>query len=584
MTKSERFARLFRGYTQRYGRYDISDEQIIGGKKVQGVAQTVSEELRIDSYITHLKGEVGIGVIPLTHDNLVHFAAIDIDLYKREDQQLKKLTHEDVALLLFETPLVVTKSKSSGIHVWLFSEKGVPAQLAVDYLKTKSSELGASGSEIFPKQTKRLSKDDVGNWINLPYFGKKRLCVFPVYNEDTKKYTYIDLKTTEFLDVAEGCAKKVTTEWLEDQNKLPVSQRGNSSKSELWFDGPPCLQKLIAGEPHKEKAIHARFNKGEITNDQYRKQLAAIKPQLEDGGRNNAFLNVGIYLRRRLNEHDPDAVLDREGTASLIDEIETVHGNWRVETGNSGIKSEIRLIGRQAAKGKWGYSCSKEPLQSNCDRRLCLKRKFGIGTAINDVAQDITGFTIINTKEKQYYMNIGDYRVYVPNTSALLSQARFMEIVVNATNRMWKKMQESQYSDLMDKLLKDADIIEGPADSDHESIILDALVEFIHSKKQQRGKNDNAFFTGRVIISKDGKEAWLKLSQFVDFLRSRGYRKEQYENRSVAYTLRHVFNFRSKSTTVANKSTKVYIVDLEALDNMVEFDIDNEESNKINSN
>ena len=41
-------------------------------------------------------------------------------------------------------------------------------------LKNLSATLGFAGTEIFPKQTKLIGADDVGSWLNLPYFGETR--------------------------------------------------------------------------------------------------------------------------------------------------------------------------------------------------------------------------------------------------------------------------------------------------------------------------------------------------------------------------------------------------------------------------
>ena len=58
----ERFAKLFRGYTGRYGRYDITGEAA-HEEKVAGRARTVDEMITQTEYDAHVEGTVGIGVI-----------------------------------------------------------------------------------------------------------------------------------------------------------------------------------------------------------------------------------------------------------------------------------------------------------------------------------------------------------------------------------------------------------------------------------------------------------------------------------------------------------------------------------------
>lgn len=573
--KAQRFSELFSGFTARYGRYDLPNDNVAEGEKAAGVARTVDREITLNDYSQHVLGRVGIGVIPLREDNRVNFAAIDIDLYKRQEQQARKLRHEDVALALFETPLVVTRSKSNGIHVWLFSSSSVNAQLAVDYLQMQASALGAAGSEVFPKQTKRIRAEDIGNWINLPYFGASRRVVYPIFDEQKKTYSYPDLSLEKFLDIAENASQRITDSWLHERTKVGVSQRGNNKEGRLWHDGPPCLQKLIAGEPEKRNAIETKFTRGDITKDQRDKQIAFSRPQLQEGNRNVTFFNTAIYLRRRLNPNDPDSSLDSEDEKTLYETLIDVHTDWRHEVDNEGIRHELKTIAKQVSKGKWSYSCTKEPLKEFCNRKLCLKRRFGIGTATNDISTSIDGFTIVNTRDKQYFMNVNGVRVYIPNPETLLSQTRFAVIILNDTNMVWKRLQDNAYTEMITNLIANADIIAGPPDSDHVSITLNCLDEFVRSKKIIKdGKRDNQIFTGRVLLDKDETVALFKLDQFLEYLRSRGHRGEHFTTKRVANTLVQEFKAEYKNTTIAGRHIRPYQIEIAQLDKLVARDLE----------
>ena len=577
MSNGERFARLFRGYTARYGRYDME-----GGAtpetKIAGKAKTVDRPITIQDYADHVAGKVGIGVIPLQGEpkapGFVNFAAIDIDVYKAETQAARNLTHADVALTLLETPLIVTKSKSGGIHVWLFSEAGVSAKAATAYLQMKAAELGVAGTEVFPKQNERHSDEDVGNWINLPYFGDTRQAVIP-----HKSGSVVDFKSPtleEFLDIAEATSKEVTDEWLEAHTKAPTNQRVTGDAKPRWLDGPPCLQALVAGFPERVSAIRKRFEKGEITQDQMDKQIAYTVPQLREGARDNTFLQVAIYLRRRLSPHDPDGPLTDEQKKQLLADLHDAHNTWgRAVFGREqwddpegrgpnvyGIASELDRIAKQAAKGKWGYSCTKEPLKGFCDRRKCYSRKFGVGTAPSDAAFVISGFTIVNTADKQYYMNVGEHRIHIPDVSSLLSQNEFSKIVTNSTNRVWPTMPDPKFKQMMDELLQKADVIEGPPDSDRNSIVLDALDEFVHMRKTDESKAIQ-FFSGRVLWSADNTTAMFKFDQFMAFLASKGLR---YSSNQIAHMLVNEFDVEARGNThIGNKQGRPYVVHLARL-------------------
>jgi hypothetical protein len=518
MDSAERFARLFRGFTARFGRYDISDA-FNSGEKVSGRARTVDEKISLKNYRDHLAGQTGIGVIPLREDNRVNFAAIDIDVYKQEEKKNRNLTHEDVALALSDTPLIVTRSKSGGIHIWLFSRESVCARLATDYLQAQAYILGVSGTEVFPKQTERAASSDVGNWINLPYFGETRKAIIP--NKVNGVYEFIEADLEQFLDIAEMASEVVTDDWLIENTRIPSSQRNSTETTKMWFDGPPCLQSLVVGHPERVEVIERKFKRGEITEDQYKKQLAFTKPQLTAGARDHVFLNVAHYLRRRMNEHNQDAALSEEEVAKLEKELIKVHTQWTVVSGDPDKERDLTRLARQAGKGKWGYSCTKEPLKSFCNRKLCMRRKFGVGTVQNDETA-ITGFTIVMSSERQYFLTVNDKRVHIPDARTLYNQNMFAQEILNQTDRMWRTMQDAKYRDMIDALLADADKIDPPPDSDTFSIGLNALNDFVHDRKIAKGQNDAALHQGRVIWSEDETTAIFRLDQFIAYLRSRG--------------------------------------------------------------
>lgn len=565
MSNAERFARLFRGYTKRYGRFDLTSDAVPEQKRA-GSAKTIDNELTFEEYKKHVEGSVGIGVIPLTDDNLVHFCSLDIDVYKLADQRTQNLTHEDIAVALADDPLLVTRSKSNGIHVWLFSEQGVVASIATRYLEGVAARLGVTGCEIFPKQTERVNEQDVGNWINLPYFGESRNAVIP--DEEKGLVSLVEATLSQFLDVAENIAGSVTDEWLVEHTRLPPNQRdGLTNDLPLWMDGPPCMQTLLVGHPEKRDAIKKKLERGEITDEQFTKQMAFTNPQLAEGGRNEAFFNVGIYLRRRMFERDPDREPTEADRRALTEQLADANLEWARMSGEAGLKSsELSTIAKQAFKGKWGYACTKHPLKPFCNRRLCVKRKFGVGTSLQDVGLKINGFTVIDTEQKQYAFNVDGKRVYLPDVDTLLSQSAFGKAVTNATDRIWPTMHEPKYRELISNLLANADHIAGPRDVDTRSVLLSTLHEFVHSKKILKGQNDASIVSGRVVWV-DELEAWFTMGEFVMFATNRGIQEPR---RVIGRYLRDDFGIESRgNTTLGGMQIRPYVVNLAKLEMLI---------------
>src|ERR1700742_1392829 len=103
-----KFSQLFRGYTNRFGSFEIPPGQPTGKQK--GVAKTHPGPLIRACYSDHLRGKKGLGIIPLLDDNeTATFGCIDIDKYPMDFKKLEK----DCA----DIPVTITKSKSGGAHV-----------------------------------------------------------------------------------------------------------------------------------------------------------------------------------------------------------------------------------------------------------------------------------------------------------------------------------------------------------------------------------------------------------------------------------------------------------------------------------
>lgn len=245
-----KFSTLFEGAERGYGLYEVTGTKTPEGKRV-GNAATKDGVVTVEMWEDHLNGKIRLGVIPIKADSTVRFGAIDVDVYDGLD-------HRKIAQTIqkFSLPLVVTRSKSGGAHMWCFAKEPVSAASMQKKLKDIAALLGYGECEIFPKQTKILAeRGDKGNWINMPYQGGTRGMCYGVRIDG-------EAMTLEaFLEYAEGI--KVTGEDLEK----PLTDK----PSEDYVDGPPCLQ-----------------------------HLAAVG--IPAGTRNNGLFAIAVYLRKAFPE------------------------------------------------------------------------------------------------------------------------------------------------------------------------------------------------------------------------------------------------------------------------------------------
>ena len=246
MDLAERFFRLLAGSNIAHGTFNVQNDRQRDGKK-QGQARILREPPTVDHWQKHLKGENGLGIIPIKANNHCHWGAIDIDVNNLDHSALIKQVEK------FKIPAIVCRSKSGGAHLYFFFPKEIAAADLQPKLVSIAALLGYAGSEVFPKQQEILvDRGDTGNFLNMPYFAGAR----------TTRYAYNDkgesLGPEDFLDFAEGR--------LIDPDQFLDLETEHKKAEEILPKGPPCLQQLAA-------------------------------QGFGEGGRNNALFNLGVYAR-----------------------------------------------------------------------------------------------------------------------------------------------------------------------------------------------------------------------------------------------------------------------------------------------
>ena len=233
---------LFAGLERAYGTYQLDGTSSDKGK-AKGKALTVQEPVTEELWQSHLDGNSGLGIVPIRDDNTVVFGVIDVDVYDLDlvalQKQIKKLG----------LPLILLRSKSGGAHLYVFLKSPMPAAEIRIVLSQWSAALGYPGIEVFPKQDELAGPEDVGNWINMPYFDHDRTVRYALFNGKS-------VTAEQFLKKANK--SKQDPSKLHDLYQPKVNAQG----------APPCLVTLFAqGFP--------------------------------DGSMNNALLNCGVYAKKR---------------------------------------------------------------------------------------------------------------------------------------------------------------------------------------------------------------------------------------------------------------------------------------------
>lgn len=416
----ERFAKLFRGNDRTFGKF-YPDGKDYGTHKIKprGV-ETLKRSPDINDFTDHLNGVEGIGIVPIMDDGYCWFGALDLDAHGDDTPDLDIIEIEKTVRSL-DLPLMVCRSKSGGVHLYLFGAEPIRASTMRAVLSKWSQQIGFGGCEVFPKQEALIRDNDGhmqnGNWINL--------CNFDHANENALRYCVEGGKRVSFgyfLDLAES--RRVTGAIL--------VEKGDDQHAEA----PPCIQKMISnGVP--------------------------------SGSRNEALYNLVIYLKQSHPETYKDKAFDLN---SRIFDSPLAHAEAK-KTINSASRRDYR------------YRCKEEPCRSYCNSSVCITRKFGITP--EEKGEMEMGSPPEFTALEKHLTNPVRWRIYVDGVGIYLTTAQLMdyrsirEAVADSLTKLIPPMKNDKWQAQLHLLMNEATVVEAPEEASTSGLIHSQLQAFM---------------------------------------------------------------------------------------------------------
>lgn len=419
MSLAKEFFDRFKGLDRAHGTYTIREKNV-QKNKMEGKAATVSTPPTVDLWKRHLDGEQGLGIIPITDDGHCYWGAIDIDEY---DLDLFKLVEEINAIKL---PLICCRTKSGGAHLYLFLKEAIDAKIVRSKLMEWAIALGYPNVEVFPKQVRLASREDCGNWLNMPYFA----------NEKTNRYALSKelkhLTSEEFLKYSVACSV--------DEIEL---QKITTTNNDDFDDAPPCLQHLCSrGFPK--------------------------------GTRNKGLFNLAVFAKQKY----PDEWKKK---------VEDFNLKYMQDPLNS---TEVLQTVKSVDRKTYFYTCNDSPISEVCSKQICLTRKYGIGNASDDLGVVINGLTKIDTAPPTWFVSVNGMRIEIENTDDLVSQMEFRKICVEKLNLLPNRIKQEVWERTIRNLLERVDIIEAPEDASSIGQLLHLVEEFILTRAQASTRDE----------------------------------------------------------------------------------------------
>ena len=302
------FMSLFKGNIHNYGLHDYNFSD---SEKEEGKNSTVKNKLlTAEEYKHHLNGKRGLGLIPINEENKCCLTVIDVDLYDEDFSPYIKAIESN------NFPLVPFRSKSGGLHIYMFFKTWVSVRTAIEVINKFITLLGIDllikrklnkVVEVLPKQYK-LNYGDVGSWINIPY-----------YDSEKSKQALIQSGKKLSLDKALLHIKK---------KRVSLNETTNLLKELPFHDAPPCLQTLYF-----------------------------LNPLEKNSGRNDFLFSFGVYLKQK------DENFFEQKLSDINDSMK-----WPID----GSELEKTIL-QSLRKKDYIYKCKTSPCIDFCNKNLCKR-------------------------------------------------------------------------------------------------------------------------------------------------------------------------------------------------------------------
>ena len=402
----EDFFRIFPGLNRAYGQFFITERK---GPKLDGYGKTVRESYEAKLWKEHLDGKTGLGVIPIDENNQCKWACLDVDDYSVDIEKISKQ--------FVKKNLIVCRSKSGGAHIFIFTKKPVSASSMINKLKDIVKRFGFVKYDLRPQQTQLLNKEDVGSWLNMPYFG----------GEQSDRYALYDGEVLT-PDLFVKWVDKFAVDSLDDID-LGFIEKLNKS-NEILPGGPPCLQELLSQGP------------------------------LGEGSRNNGLFNLGVYLRKRF----PDEWQEK------LEEYNDIHLDPPLKP------REFTSVLNSLDKKTYNYKCKDSPINAVCNRTKCLTREFGIND--EGTMPILNSITKILTNPPQYFLTLSEKKVGPLSSKQVYSFIDFKQVVFENLDMLLPKINDRLWTETVNDLMSRVISVEAPKDSSNEGRLLDLLERF----------------------------------------------------------------------------------------------------------
>ena len=476
----QKFIQIFNGLKRDYGYAEISNgykDTTTGKFKVKhGWA---GKPLTNIDYIQHLKGEKSIGIQPCDDEGMVCFGAIDIDSKAYQDFSPKKYLE---IIEKNKLPVIPVKSKSGGLHIYVHTKEKVKASFLRNFLDKLLYTLELKPTtEIYPKQTELGTGPDGtytnGNFINLPYYGKKERVAL---NLNGQEFTF-----DQYIQVVEANTK--TEQELNDFGDSHM-KKVLVGGAEEFTDGPPCLQKMS--------------------------QMYNQKNKMEDE-RDRFLYNYMVFAKKKYPDTWDKKVLDAAREYLLYDNV------W----GDKKVEEKIKSWKKPTA----GHTCEEDPIRNYCIKSECAKRKHGyMSDKVKKFPQLSALIRIDYQPEPEFRFTVHyndkeegerSKQVVARDVNYLMDMEKCRRLIASHTPIAPPRIKGDEFQTILDTLKQSETVQPPPPGTSPKELLKKYLEDHIYGVP---AVSDASFKSGSVLIE-DGF-AYFTMEVFFNYLKNKEWK------------------------------------------------------------
>ncbi len=427
-TDSQRFALLFKGKTNTYVRNELPKEKPEPGQKIKTKITNNEGTVDKDLLMKHLNGDFGVGVCPVNAEGKCWFGVLDIDYYQSKIRRVLHFIKE------YQLPLLPFRSKSGGLHVYLFLSKGVSAKTMretlnqIVYYFSLDMLYGKAKVEVFPKQEKA---EGFGSSVTLPYFNAEH------------PYTYLldlDGNPVPFKEALDYIQKHISS----------IDAVKEALEHLPYNDAPPCIQRILISE--------------DVGG--------------EDTGRNNFLYSFAVYAKKKWGN-------------GFEDYVKEVNDNFEVPLEDSVVEQTCTSV----REHEYVYKCKDIPCNSFCDKPTCRKREFGLGKDKGHFTGIDYGQLYRYKTAEPYYvwkLRLQGQETWVDvvfkDEGYLLDQKNFAKMCVRYLNQAPMQVSNNDWYAVLNSILPNIQDVEVKQESDTSSLSMlhNAFIDYLSNKQARR--------------------------------------------------------------------------------------------------